>query len=289
MTNEELVFMIKRGDTALIGELWERVYDFVHVKALSMHAGDLTEDLEQECYFALLDAVDNFDDMAGCKFLTYAGYWFKARMHRYLAMKGGGPILPVNLLPRLRKYRRVVSDFQRDNGRRPSGAEVIAITGWTLADLIAVVDNQNADKTVSTDAPLSDETENITLADTIAAADDPAETVEDAVFHEQMQRDVWRALDELPEQVARVISDRFKNERPHKDIGADMGISEGKTRQICAKGLRMIRSDEKAMDILRPYAVDLYGEGMRGSFKNFLVTGVSSTERAAFKDLGMYF
>lgn len=43
------------------------------------------EDLDQEGYLALYDAVDGFKPEKGYKFLTYAGYWIAQRMQRYIA------------------------------------------------------------------------------------------------------------------------------------------------------------------------------------------------------------
>lgn len=288
VTIEDLVNRIQHGNTALVGELWERIYKFVHAKAHDMHAGDLTEDLEQECYFALLDAIDNFDGALGYKFLTYASHWFKQRMHRYMTMRGGGPVLPANLLPRLRKYRRIASEFQRDNGRKPSGAEVMAATGWTLDDLITVLENINADTTASLDAPLTDENEDFTLADTIAGAPDPADLTEETVFREQLRRDVWAAVDTLPAQQAEVLTRHYHDESTYKDIDTDMHLPDGKTRQLCAKGLRTLRSNKEITRQLRPYYIDLYGEGMRGGLSSFFHTRTSSTERAALLDMGEY-
>lgn len=288
MSNEELVTMIQRGNTALVGELWERVYKFVHVKAADMHAGDLTPDLEQECYFALLDAIDHFDDAAGCKFLTYAAHWFNARMRRYLDTQTGAAVLPVNLLARVRKYKRLQQEFQRDHGRRPTGAEVLAATGWTLDDLITVLDNLNADTAASLDAPLDDNGDDFTLADTVAGGADPAELVSEAAFHEQMRRDVWETVDTLPAQQAEALTRHYRDGSTYQDIENAMNLRTGQTRQLCAKGLRTLRSDKDAARRLRPYYIDLYGEAMRGSVNSFFNTRTSSTERAALLDMGEY-
>lgn len=283
---EELVQLIQGGEKALIGTLWDRIANFVHAKAKDMHAGDLTEDLEQECYFALLDAVERFDASQGAKFLTYAAYWFNARMRRYLGTQTGAAVLPVNLLARVRKYRRLQCEFQRDHGRRPTGAEVLAATGWQLPDLITVLDNLNADTAVSLDASLDDDDGDFTLADTIAADDDPAGQAEDEVFHEQMRRDVWDTVNMLPARQAEALTQHYRDDRTYKEIGVVMGVSVEGARQICATGIRELRRRKETKTRLRGYYVDIFGEATHGALNTFLRTRMSSTERAALKDMG---
>lgn len=83
MTNEELAVMVKEGNTALLPSLWEQVERFTAAKArdyFNLHpmtcaaAGVTLEDLQQEAYFSLLDALRYFDPEAGHTFLTYMRY-----------------------------------------------------------------------------------------------------------------------------------------------------------------------------------------------------------------------
>lgn len=83
MTNEELAVMVKEGNTGLLHSLWEQVERFTAAKArdyFNLHpltcaaAGVTLDDLQQEAYFALLDAVRYFDPEAGNTFLTYMKY-----------------------------------------------------------------------------------------------------------------------------------------------------------------------------------------------------------------------
>ena len=76
MTNEELVIRIKAGvdvpENML--QLWQQAKAFIHTVALHYRGLADLEDLEQEGYLALYDAVDGFCPDMDCKFLTYAKY-----------------------------------------------------------------------------------------------------------------------------------------------------------------------------------------------------------------------
>ena len=286
VTNEEIVSRIKNGERELIGELWDRVKQFAHVKAKDMHAGDMTEDLEQECFLALLDAVRNYEKEEGTQFLTYASFHFRARMWKYMHHEAGGREIPHHMIEKLRKYRRTVADFQREHGRDPSGAEIMARCGWTVKELIRIKESLNADRTDSLDAPLTED-ENLTLADTLPGDANPAEEVEDKVFREQLARDLWGAVDELPKDQAAALRCKYQGEKTFQEIENDLSLPAGQARQLTYRGLHQLRS-RGTRARLRPYYIDLFGEGVRGGLHAFFNSGTSSTERAALKLMGAW-
>ena len=270
----------------LAGTLWNRIASFVRAKAKDMHAGDLTEDLEQECYFALLDAVERFDPSQGIKFLSYAGPCFRGWMQSYLERKCGMHVIPSYLLGRIRKYKRFVSAFQQEHGREPSGAEIMSACSWSREELEKVMMYRNADTITSLDEPFTDEDGERTLADTISSGADPAEEVGEEIFRDQLKRDLWGTVDALPDDQARALRMHYQGQRTFQEIGAELGTSEADGRTICAKGLRALRSDRDTRRKLGPYYVDIYGMAMRGGLNSFMSSRTSATERAALIDLG---
>ena len=90
MTNEKLADLITAGANELIPTLWEQVQRFLYLKAkdwynympeLCKRAGVEQEDLEQEAYFAFLDALNHWDSEAGYKFLTFTAYPLRNRFN----------------------------------------------------------------------------------------------------------------------------------------------------------------------------------------------------------------
>ena len=79
MTNEELVFAIKGGDTGRMPQLWEQVRRFVAMKAKQYYytcdervRNRTTEDdLIQSGYFALLKAIDYFKPETPYSFISF--------------------------------------------------------------------------------------------------------------------------------------------------------------------------------------------------------------------------
>ena len=81
MTNEELAQQIQQGERELILQLWEQVRRYAHDRAYKWHratggrGGVTLDDLEQEAFIALLEALEGWDEKAG-KFLT----WYDLRL-----------------------------------------------------------------------------------------------------------------------------------------------------------------------------------------------------------------
>ncbi len=80
-TNEELARRIQQGERDLILQLWEQVRRYAHdraykwFRATNGRGGQTVQDLEQEAFLALLEALEGWDEDAG-PFLT----WYSLRL-----------------------------------------------------------------------------------------------------------------------------------------------------------------------------------------------------------------
>lgn len=98
MTNEELALLIREGRDDLTPKLWEQIRYFVKgyagayynrsAEAFRSCGADL-EDLEQECYFAFLDALKQYDPGKGFTFITFLKYPIRARGAYLLGIRNG--------------------------------------------------------------------------------------------------------------------------------------------------------------------------------------------------------
>lgn len=96
MTNEELIIKINQGHIELFSTLWEQVKRLVYVYAnryFTLYGESFTktgievEDLVQEGYFALLDAVQAYNPDSGYKFITFMRYPLKNRFNGVLGFR----------------------------------------------------------------------------------------------------------------------------------------------------------------------------------------------------------
>ena len=81
MTNEELARRIQHGERDLLLQLWEQVRRYAHDRAYKWHmatngrGGQTVQDLEQEAFLALLEALEGWSEEAG-PFLP----WYSLRL-----------------------------------------------------------------------------------------------------------------------------------------------------------------------------------------------------------------
>lgn len=99
MTNEELAERIKAGQSELMADLWNNCHKllfFIMDRELTSEKLEQTtrhgievEDLRQEMYFALVEAVKWFKPDAGLRFTTYLNYPVKNAINKALGLSGG--------------------------------------------------------------------------------------------------------------------------------------------------------------------------------------------------------
>ena len=85
MTYEQLCVMARAGDTAARDMLLVNSQDFIRQTAKGISSqyrdGRISEDdLVQEGYFGLLEAIPRYKPDKGTAFHTYAGYWVRKFM-----------------------------------------------------------------------------------------------------------------------------------------------------------------------------------------------------------------
>lgn len=130
MTNEQLVLRIKAGENIgqNMAQLYEQVKRDIHATALRCRGYADIDDLDQEGYLALYDAVDGYDPTVGCLFLTYARYWMRQRMTRYI-QNNGIIRIPMREQKRLRELQKLEDRYIAYLGRKPSEGEITGRLG----------------------------------------------------------------------------------------------------------------------------------------------------------------
>jgi RNA polymerase primary sigma factor len=117
----ELAVKIKKGDTKarerMINSNLRLVVTIAHDYA---NFGLPLLDLISEGNIGLTKAVERFDPDKGAKLSTYAIWWIKQSIKRALANQGKTVRLPVHLVEKIAKMRRVLLHMSDELGREPT-------------------------------------------------------------------------------------------------------------------------------------------------------------------------
>ncbi len=117
---EEIKRLIKEGKEAREYLIKANIRLVVSIAKKYRRYGSSFLDLIQAGNVGLIRAVDKFDYKRGNRFSTYATWWIRRSVLRFLNQKERTIRLPNYLSNRLRKVRHVAQDLAQNLGRQPT-------------------------------------------------------------------------------------------------------------------------------------------------------------------------
>lgn len=285
MTNEQLVAMIKDGidvsDNML--KLWQQNQGFIGKLAYRYRGYEDVEDLKQQGYIGLSNAVEGYRASEGVPFINYAALWIRQGMVRYIESCGSTVRLPSHERQRQGKYKRLVHDFEAQVGRKPTDWEICRCMQVSHKVLEEMRCNAGMGQIGSLDRYIGEEGET-TVGDLLPGDDNVEEQVVAAVDAELLRRTLWPIVDALPGNQGTVLRARYQEGATLKETGERLGVTLERIRIIEKHALRNIRRSRNAR-LLRPFLPEQV-EGMayrHNGVREFERTWTSSTELAALK------
>jgi RNA polymerase primary sigma factor len=241
---KELVIAAECGDAEACGRLVETFLPAIASLALGFRNGVVEQrELLQEGVAGLLFAARRYDAGLNTPFWAYASFWVRKAMQEFMA----DVTRPVSLsdravrdLARIRSARR---DYERAHRAEPTTQDLSRATGLTTAQL------ESLQATERTPRPMDDQL----AADGIV--DPEAEQAYQQVLDELelgYVRDLTEELDERERAVVRAHYGLGEEPQTLSQIGAGLGLTAERARQIEAEALSKLRER-----LAQPAQVDL--------------------------------
>ena len=252
----ELAAKIKKGDReALALMIRSNLRLVVKIALAYANLGLPLLDLISEGNIGLMKALERFDPAKGGKLSTYAAWWIKQSIRRALANQSKTIRLPVHLVDKISKMRRVSLQMSEELGREPTDEELgdeIGIASGKVSQLKTA-----SIRPASLDAPISDD-DSTEFGEIVG--DEYAQTPFELLRDKNLRNELGGLLDVLDDREKKIVFQRFGLDggkpKTLEEVGKRFGVTRERIRQLqniaLSKLRRALSKKERPEDVELP-------------------------------------
>jgi RNA polymerase primary sigma factor len=197
-------------------------------------------DIIQEGNLGLIRAAEKYDHSKNIRFSTYASWWIRQAISRYISNKQRVIRLPHRKEILLYRIRKAYQSLSQTLMHQPRAGEIAEYLGVPVEEVDQIINAGNGAISLEMDTRPD---ESMAIED---LHEDYTYNPERAFLRKSARADTIRFLGMLKDREKRILMYRYQlngcKDRTLKTIGDKMGISPETVRQIEIKALKKIRS-----------------------------------------------
>jgi RNA polymerase primary sigma factor len=243
LQERDLVIAAESGDSDACRRLVEAFLPAIGDMARSFKNSKVDRvELLQEGVAGLLVAARRYDTTLKTPFWAYASFWVRKAMQELVADLARPLVLSDRAVRELAKIRRARTEYLQTHGVEPNTEELSRATGLTSAQLERLQATERAPRSLQERLTAGNEG-TATVGDTIV--DPTAERAYQQVLDAFEMRDVRDLAEQLDERERLVIRAHYglgQDAQTLGEIGAGLGLTAERARQIEAGALGKLRA-----------------------------------------------
>jgi RNA polymerase primary sigma factor len=202
-------------------------------------------DIIQEGNMGLMHAAEKYDFRKNVRFCTYASWWIKQFISRFMSNKNRLVRLPMRKEETLRKIQRTYHHLCQTLMHQPANSDIAKELGISVKDVDSIVNMAACSLSYENCTDTISSTSDESIASAIDIYEDYTYCPEQNLMKQFSRDSTMDVLDNLKEREKRILSYRYQlngcERYTLREIGESLDISPETVRQIEMRALKKIR------------------------------------------------